>query len=871
MKKNDKFKELQSHSLKSVGFKEPQMYSPLHVFKRVKKKLMYISSSMISWCTQKKERVNPLVNLRASVSPLSYSEPKQLVIPLIPQGLAQADPRTLNPDPLWGYQGVHGSASSTLSSCLPPMGLGVEVPDTGYGVTQSVNGQDGPPERVGWASSPNPDPRRGLLKLPGAFKVVTSWFPLLTLTPRGGINGYGSGLWGTGPALAAPPYPSAKARPGWGIPLTIATPCGCPPWPGRELRGYVKVSENLPYPLQVNGRRGALSSSKEGFGAHLNPRGVRASSPWIPPSGVPTLPFRPSKGLNSLKRVMRRGVFHRSHLGGIASKSYLERFRFQEMDPFLLGIRGGLVVRSPFLYQKFSNRGLLFAASLLQKGGRLTIIDTRGDLYSLLTLYTGADLIPSLYQVDSANRFTRLSAQGSGPKGPLPIKGGVTNRARVGNPCMLRGKGEHPFQRYQGVSVPIVPLGGVNGKGLQVGREHRAEGGDFLKRGEMGRRIEFYHSLPSHLSASGERWIGGTLTNWKDISKKIYQFGDISQKLRFSPYPKRRYFPLPGLLPLKWSSSQGSDGHSHGVPTLVRNNPFRGGTALPPIRRYKKRESAYPGFLDYSVSVSTSEMRNFLSNFPTNEIKSFTEAIKVSPPSSYRSPLATAMGVRPGWGIHPEGVPTLPFREMGKTPTPQFDLREIGKKDTGGTLPYTPHSNRTPPHFPTKHTGLADKGVIKSPALDLPTLTLTPLGVSGSSGLTVARASQPKGELPSTPLGSGLGVSRGLLKLTGDFPFHAATKRVQLEGASGLARLQKGRLRFKKKPDAIFLINPNRNKGVINEAATLKIPVIAFVDSDTDPKGITHPIPVNIYSFKESSLFLLTLVRIAALLQSKKG
>ena len=55
-------------------------------------------------------------------------------------------------------------------------------------------------------------------------------------------------------------------------------------------------------------------------------------------------------------------------------------------------------------------------------------------------------------------------------------------------------------------------------------------------------------------------------------------------------------------------------------------------------------------------------------------------------------------------------------------------------------------------------------------------------------------------------------------------------------------------LAFYHKPDAIFLINPNENRNIITEANKLHIPVIAFVESNTNIKGISYPIPFNLYS-----------------------
>ena len=50
---------------------------------------------------------------------------------------------------------------------------------------------------------------------------------------------------------------------------------------------------------------------------------------------------------------------------------------------------------------------------------------------------------------------------------------------------------------------------------------------------------------------------------------------------------------------------------------------------------------------------------------------------------------------------------------------------------------------------------------------------------------------------------------------------------------------------FEKRPDLIFLINPNENRHVIEEAVSLNIPVVAITDSNTNLLGISYPIPGN--------------------------
>ena len=55
-----------------------------------------------------------------------------------------------------------------------------------------------------------------------------------------------------------------------------------------------------------------------------------------------------------------------------------------------------------------------------------------------------------------------------------------------------------------------------------------------------------------------------------------------------------------------------------------------------------------------------------------------------------------------------------------------------------------------------------------------------------------------------------------------------------------------------KRPSLIFLVNPNENRHVVEEAVSLNIPVIAITDSNTNLLGISFPIPGN----SKSSFFV---------------
>ena len=46
-------------------------------------------------------------------------------------------------------------------------------------------------------------------------------------------------------------------------------------------------------------------------------------------------------------------------------------------------------------------------------------------------------------------------------------------------------------------------------------------------------------------------------------------------------------------------------------------------------------------------------------------------------------------------------------------------------------------------------------------------------------------------------------------------------------------------------PDILFIIDTNKEKLAVEEANKLGIPVIAVLDSNSDPQGVTFPIPGN--------------------------
>lgn len=75
--------------------------------------------------------------------------------------------------------------------------------------------------------------------------------------------------------------------------------------------------------------------------------------------------------------------------------------------------------------------------------------------------------------------------------------------------------------------------------------------------------------------------------------------------------------------------------------------------------------------------------------------------------------------------------------------------------------------------------------------------------------------------------------------------------------------LDQPRLKFQKRPDLVIVCQPEENHTLIREAARLKIPVLAFVDSNSSLDYITYPIPVNTENHNWIYYCLSLLVRLS--------
>lgn len=64
---------------------------------------------------------------------------------------------------------------------------------------------------------------------------------------------------------------------------------------------------------------------------------------------------------------------------------------------------------------------------------------------------------------------------------------------------------------------------------------------------------------------------------------------------------------------------------------------------------------------------------------------------------------------------------------------------------------------------------------------------------------------------------------------------------------------------LKKEPEALFVIDPKREKTAVREAKRSGVPVVALIDTNADPTGIDYPIPGNDDAIKSVALVLRTI------------
>jgi len=94
----------------------------------------------------------------------------------------------------------------------------------------------------------------------------------------------------------------------------------------------------------------------------------------------------------------------------------------------------------------------------------------------------------------------------------------------------------------------------------------------------------------------------------------------------------------------------------------------------------------------------------------------------------------------------------------------------------------------------------------------------------------------------------------------GRFKNYTKKERLDIEREIAKLELMVGGIRnLKKVPDAIVVIDIRKEKTVISESARFNVPVIALVDTNSNPKGIDYVIPGNDDSIRSIRLVTKTL------------
>lgn len=87
-------------------------------------------------------------------------------------------------------------------------------------------------------------------------------------------------------------------------------------------------------------------------------------------------------------------------------------------------------------------------------------------------------------------------------------------------------------------------------------------------------------------------------------------------------------------------------------------------------------------------------------------------------------------------------------------------------------------------------------------------------------------------------------IEQGLA--TDKFKGYTKFERNQLEKEqTRLERFFGGIQNLKQRPDALFVIDPGKEKNVVKEANSMDVPIIALVDSNSDPRPVSIAIPGN--------------------------
>ena len=108
------------------------------------------------------------------------------------------------------------------------------------------------------------------------------------------------------------------------------------------------------------------------------------------------------------------------------------------------------------------------------------------------------------------------------------------------------------------------------------------------------------------------------------------------------------------------------------------------------------------------------------------------------------------------------------------------------------------------------------------------------------------------------------------MEANGDFELLPKKEVIQLRGEQEkLIKNLGGIKEMKKLPSALFVVDPRKEHIAIAEARTLKIPIVAIIDTNCDPDEIDYPIPGNDDAIR--AVKLITAKIADAVIEGKQG
>jgi hypothetical protein len=227
--------------------------------------------------------------------------------------------------------------------------------------------------------------------------------------------------------------------------------------------------------------------------------------------------YRGEMEKDSLKqKVIQKKIFCGSHLGHCRSKNSLYSLNCGGIQSSLAGVRGDLSLFRPLSSQRYIFQTLLFLLELLKKGGRILVVDAGDRSLSLLSWSERAELQPFLSSQEQQELVSNTLFQKGGSQRAFSL------------PSLI-GKGGGKLENEKEQLLHFKCKGQLlQGKRNPPHIECKA---GFTSSMSGVRTPPLPFPLQKEFAWSGEKWFGGALTNWDEISKKIYQFATLLKEI----------------------------------------------------------------------------------------------------------------------------------------------------------------------------------------------------------------------------------------------------------------------------------------------------------------------------------------------------